>query len=70
MHQHLAEILMHQGQYQLAGTRPKQGAMSIAQTIGIRPTEAPLYGVLGQLALVESSWAEAQHVFAQSGPKP
>ncbi len=62
----LAQILMHQGQYQLAHAEATKG-LSIAQTIGNRSTEAPLYGVLGQLALVESSWSEAQTWFAQSG---
>ncbi len=60
----LAEILLHQGQYQLAGKQAHKG-LSIAQSIGIRPTEGYVYGVLGQLALVELSWAEAQTFFAQ-----
>ena len=60
----LAEILLHQGQYQLAGKQAQKG-LSIAQSIGIRPTEGFVYGVLGQLALVESSWAEGQTFFAQ-----
>jgi predicted ATPase/DNA-binding SARP family transcriptional activator len=62
----LSETLLHSGQYQPA-RRQAAGGLIVVEAVGSRDDEAALYGVLGQLALVESSYAEAQAAFARSG---
>jgi len=62
----LSETLMHTGQYQAAGRQAAAGLL-VAEAVGTRRNEGALYGVLGQLALVASSYAEAQAAFAKSG---
>ncbi|HEX6384642.1 MAG TPA: BTAD domain-containing putative transcriptional regulator [Anaerolineae bacterium] len=62
----LSEALMHSGQYQPARRQAASGLL-VVKAVGSRDDEAALYGVLGQLALVESSYAEAQAAFAKSG---
>jgi predicted ATPase len=58
----LSETLLHSGQYQPARRQAASGLF-----VGSRDDEASLYEVLGQLALVESSYVEAQAAFAKSG---
>jgi tetratricopeptide (TPR) repeat protein len=61
----LCETLMHSGQYQSA-RRQAAGGLLTVKAIDDRNHEAALYGVLGQLALVASSYAEAQAAFAKN----
>ena len=61
----LSETLMHSGQYQPAGRQADSGLL-VAKALGDQSDEGALYGVLGQLALVESSYAKAQAAFAKS----
>lgn len=58
------ETLMHSGQYQQARQQAGSGLLTV-KAIDDRRNEGALYGLLGQLALVESSYAEAQAAFAK-----
>jgi tetratricopeptide (TPR) repeat protein len=58
-------MLIHTGQYQQA-RQQVAGMLPLLEEMGLRPLEASLYDALGFLALSESSYVEAQSVFAKS----